>query len=113
MLPAVEVIPGEAHVVFGEGQEEYVPLPSVVNSLNKFGPVTSRWTFTDEERAAIAHGADVYLTMLTCYSPLQPVRLQCFDTPEEAAVALREQEALPPEAERSITLLGTVPKEEE
>lgn len=40
------------------------------------GRLISRWTFTDEERAAIAGGADLFLTTMTFNNPFQPVMLE-------------------------------------
>ncbi len=55
-------------------QEEYETLPVVVGKL-PYVPVTSRWTFSAEERVAISNGADLWLTQLTFGKPLQPVKL--------------------------------------
>ncbi len=57
---------------YAENQREYIPLPTVV----LFGPegrVISRFTFTPEERAAIAAGEDLYLSHLTFGGALQPI----------------------------------------
>lgn len=40
------------------------------------GIVTTRWTFTEEERNAIAAGEDIYLLTMTFNHPFQPVMLQ-------------------------------------
>jgi hypothetical protein len=80
MTPVSPVMPGSEDIerVFGEGQPEYIGLPSVfLDQPNR--PVISRWRLTEEERQAIAGGADVVLTLLTFWHPLQPVHLQvCF-----------------------------------
>lgn len=54
------------------GQPQYNGL-SVLRSPE--GRVISRWTFTEEERRAIAEGADLYLTVMTFNQNFQPVRL--------------------------------------
>lgn len=51
-------------LTFGGGknnQPEYKPLPS----LRGNGCITSRWTFTPDERQAIANGGDILLTLWT------------------------------------------------
>jgi hypothetical protein len=62
-------------VVYGKDQEQYNPLPAVYLDTPA-RPVLSRWRLTDEERAAIAAGADVVLTLLTFGHPLTPSHLQ-------------------------------------
>ena len=52
--PVSPVIAGREGKIFAEGQPQYTPLPSITNPENPQGPVTSRWTFTDQERAMIA-----------------------------------------------------------
>jgi hypothetical protein len=59
-------------VVLAEHQQEYQSLPSVQTPK---GSVISRWTFTDEERARIAAGEDLYLTVYTFGHRPQPVCL--------------------------------------
>jgi hypothetical protein len=53
-------------------QEQYNTLPSIIGHAPNF-PVTSRWTFTSEERAAIAAGRDIWITLLTFGGLLQPI----------------------------------------
>lgn len=57
-----------------EHQPEYETLPAVVTPD---GSVISRWTFTEEERARIAAGEDMYVAMLVglraAGGPLRPV----------------------------------------
>lgn len=55
------------------GGEDYVPLPVIRNST---GVVLSRWKLTDEERKAVANGADVFLSVWTFKQPLQPLRVE-------------------------------------
>jgi hypothetical protein len=75
-------------VVFGKGQPEYEPLPAVyLDTLSR--PVLSRWRFTEEERAAIAAGADIVLTILTFGGPLAPSHLQVVK-PEEMPLFVEE-----------------------
>lgn len=81
------VIPGIAEideVEWAKNQPEYDTLPAITYRENPQVPVTSRWKFTDAERKAIAEGADLYLTLLTFGTPLQPICVQVF-RPDEAA----------------------------
>ena len=65
-------LPPHDLVTYAKDQPEYRPLP-VVKLHGKEGRVISRWTFTDEERAKIAEGADLFIEMLTFGMPLQPI----------------------------------------
>lgn len=72
-LPVVEGL--EKHeLIYAEKQPEYNAL-RVIRSNTEQKAVLSRWTLTQEQRAAIAEGADVYLEMWTFGFPLQPVRM--------------------------------------
>jgi hypothetical protein len=62
-------------VVLAKDQPQYAPLPIVwLNTPSQ--AMVSRWRLTDEERAAIADGADIVLQQLTFRNPFQPVNLQ-------------------------------------
>jgi hypothetical protein len=65
-------LPPHRVVVFAEDQPQYRPLPTVLLAGNE-GRVISRWALTDEERAAIANGEDLYIELLTFAGPLQPI----------------------------------------
>ena len=77
MQPVSPVMPGSEsiEVIIGKDQPEYLPLPAVYLNL-RCCPMITRWRFTDEERAAIANGADIVLQQLTFRNPFQPVCLQ-------------------------------------
>lgn len=64
--------------VFAKDQPEYIPLRTLVANRQE-GTVMSRWTFTDEQRKAIAEGADIYLQLSTFNRPLQPIRIVIAD----------------------------------
>lgn len=86
MKPVSPVMLGSEsiEIVLGEGQPQYVPLPAVyIDSVER--PMVTRWRLTDEERSAIAEGADVVLQQLTFRAPFQPVNLQVV-MPEENPV---------------------------
>jgi hypothetical protein len=75
------VVPqGWSEVVYAKDQPEYIPLPTL-KCVD--GRAVSRWEPTPEERAKIAAGADVYLTVHTFNQPLQPVLLTVNGAPVE------------------------------
>jgi hypothetical protein len=59
-------------VVYAKDQPQYRPLRTLVSS-GEDRKVISRWTLTDEQRIAVANGADIFLTLATYGSPLQPI----------------------------------------
>lgn len=66
---------GWNEVVYAKDQPQYLPLPALLSMMSD-GQMVTRWTLSPEERAAIAGGADVFLTVLTFGRPLQPVLLE-------------------------------------
>lgn len=62
----------EPMLVTSDDQRHAQDLPAAVT---KDGEIVSRWRFSDEERAQIAAGADLYLFMRTGGRPVQPVSL--------------------------------------
>lgn len=69
------------------GQPEYAGL-KILRSPE--GRVMSRWTFTEEERRAIAEGADLFLTVHTFNHPFQPVKIIIADAQDGASPELAE-----------------------
>lgn len=59
--------------VYAKDQPEYNPLPAIRTSD---GTVLTRWRPTEQERQAIAEGADILLTILTFNQPLQPLMME-------------------------------------
>lgn len=53
---------GSRAVVIAEHQDEYRDLPSV---RTPNGQVITRWSLSDEERAAILRGEDIFVTILS------------------------------------------------
>lgn len=53
---------GSRAVVIAEHQQEFRDLPSIRTPC---GQVITRWTMSDEERAAILRGEDIYVTLLS------------------------------------------------
>lgn len=59
--------------LYAKDQPEYKPLPVIRNAK---GVLLSRWKLTDQEREAVAAGADIFLSNWTFNQPLQPVRIE-------------------------------------
>lgn len=76
---------GAPELTLAEEQPEYSPLV-VARYVDAQGVehLLSRWRLTDEERAQIASGEDLYLCLLTHGQPLQPIMMQV--GPEEWVV---------------------------
>lgn len=67
-------LPSHDHAILAEHQPQYLPLP-VVRLHGTDGRVISKWSLTDDERTAIAAGADIYVEQLTfneCFQPILP-----------------------------------------
>lgn len=62
-------------VTIAKNQPEYLPLPVI---HGEDGRVTSRWRLSDEEREAIANGADIMYTVLSS-GKVYPVMLYLAD----------------------------------
>ena len=69
------VPPGSRAVVMAEHQDEYIDLPSVrtpsvMHKGRMLVPpyVITRWELTDEERAAIVKGEDIFVTIISAGS---------------------------------------------
>jgi hypothetical protein len=70
---------GAPEQTLAEEQEDYAPLTVAIYGDNgDLGPRTllSRWRLTDEERAAIAAGEDLYIGLVTFGQPMQPISVQ-------------------------------------
>lgn len=81
-------------VVYGKNQPEYKPLRTL-RSSSESGNVLSRWTLTDEQRQAIAEGADIFLDVMTFHGALQPVRLLVAHELDASSVAESLKIAIP------------------
>ena len=85
-------IPGHEadEFIIARDRPEYVPLPALNITLFREGRglgmkgVLTRWRPSDEERAALANGADIWLETMTFGDPMQPVRIstECPINPE-------------------------------
>lgn len=69
---------GAPERMIAENQEEYLPL-CVADYVYQDGVrmILTRWTFTPDERAAIARGEDVYIGQLNFGGPMTPLVVQC------------------------------------
>lgn len=61
-------------IIFAAYQPQYIPLRAICSGGPE-GRVISQWTFTPEQRNAIAEGADLFLELSTFGTPLQPIRM--------------------------------------
>lgn len=78
MKPVTPVIHGldDEEAVYAKEQPEYMQLPCLRSKKEEEipqGVILTRWSFTDEERKAIAAGADLFVRTMTFRQPLQPV----------------------------------------
>lgn len=105
MNPVSPVMPGSQpiEIVLGKDQEEYVDLPAVYLDTPSRTMIT-RWRLTDEERQAIAAGADIVLQTLTFRQPFQPVNLQVV-MPDESPQLLEPE---PPPSQRHNTAIPSM-----
>src|SRR5689334_8629450 len=92
MIAIGPVIPGAAPLekVIAEHQEEYQPLPVFQTELASI----SRWRLSDEERAHIAAGGDLFLAQLNFGHQLQPIMPMALDESEVLPTVLSCEEAL-------------------
>jgi hypothetical protein len=83
------VVPGneQFEVVYAADQPEYQPLPVLRTEKS----LLMCWRLTDEERAHIASGGDLFLCVLHFGQPLQPL-LPIADTAEMAMAIMIEVE---------------------
>lgn len=71
--PVIEGLESK-EVVYAKNQPEYLPLRTLV-SKGPEGRVISRWTFSPEQRKAIADGEDIFVMLLTFTQALQPIQI--------------------------------------
>lgn len=70
------------NIVLGKDQPEYLPLPAMVD---KDGNMLTEWSFDEAERAAIARGEHLKISVMTFNKPFQPTQpyLASIDYPKE------------------------------
>jgi hypothetical protein len=90
MTPVSPVMMGseDIEIVLGKDQPQYIPLPAVYLDMD-CKPMVTRWRFTDEEREAVANGADIVMQQLTFKARFQPVNVQVV-MPNECPVLVEE-----------------------
>jgi len=90
MTPVSPVMAGsvDIEVIIGKDQPEYIPLPALYLDTPSC-PMISRWRLTDEERQAVAAGADIVLQQLTFRRPFQPINVQIV-MPDDDPVLVEE-----------------------
>lgn len=66
-------LPDHEILTLAKDQPEYLPLQIVRFVDDPEGRFISRWTFSEEERKAIAAGEDLYLEQLTFGRRFQPI----------------------------------------
>jgi hypothetical protein len=78
MKPVSPVMPGFSEpyeFLLAKDQPEYLPIPTVLTDGDD-KRMSSRWEFTDEERATIANGGSLLFSQFTFGRPFQPVYFQ-------------------------------------
>ena len=90
MEPVQPVVPGneEFEVVYAKNDPTYPPLPV----LRTEHAMLSRWRLTDEERAYIAAGGDLFICVLHFGDKLQPI-MPIAKSAEEAVKIMVEVES--------------------
>lgn len=67
---------GAEEITVAEDQLEYKPLVAALYQTPEGTTVLlTRWRFTDEDRAKISAGEDLYLGVMTFGKPLQPLMI--------------------------------------
>lgn len=82
-------------VAIAEDQPQFATLVARIAQTQDGRQVLTRWQFSDEERKAIAAGADLLLGVLTDGNPLQPLALSIagVETPLESMAYTRPGES--------------------
>jgi hypothetical protein len=71
-VPLGLVPQGSVARILNGPNREYLDLPAIVTP---HGKVITRWTLTDQERARVLRGEDIYLTITGNGGPINPVAL--------------------------------------
>lgn len=68
---------GLPEVMLAEEQPEYLTVcVAMVTYTDGTQGIMTRWKLSDEEKAKIAAGEDIYLSLLTFGQPMQPITLE-------------------------------------
>lgn len=69
---------GALEITIAEEQEEYMPITAALYEFdNGARGLLTRWTFTPEERLAIANGEDVYILEVVFNQKMTPLVVRC------------------------------------
>ena len=66
---------GAPEVTFASDQPQYIPVVIGIYEREIGKGLLTRWTFTDEERQAIANGEDIYVMQLNFNTPMTPMKV--------------------------------------
>lgn len=78
----------EYETVFAKSQPEYLPLRTLPGENGN--SAISRFSLTDEQRKAVATGADIYLEIVHFRGPLAPSRLMIMSEPAVSSALFTE-----------------------
>ena len=68
---------GFPEAMFAEEQPEYLTIcVAMVTYKDGTQEIMTRWKLSDEEKAKVAAGEDIYLSLLTFGEPMQPIKLE-------------------------------------
>lgn len=76
-MRAVAPRTGHREVTFAEDQEEYQPITVAVREYADCLGLITRWKPTEEERARIAAGEDIYIEQLSFNNRMTPLTVRC------------------------------------
>lgn len=79
---------GYKAVVYAKDQPQYKPLPANTNSRS----VETKWKLSWKERVKLFLTGNLYLSLLTFGSPLQPIRLSVLRDSDDLYEGLPEDE---------------------
>lgn len=65
---------GYRYVTFAKDQPEYIPLPSITDGRH----VITKWKLSWREKIQVLLKGNLYLSLLTYGSPLQPIKLSVY-----------------------------------
>jgi len=74
--------------VFAKNQPQYLPMRTLPGENGN--SAIARFHLTDEQRKAVADGADIYLELLHYKGPLAPSRLMVMSDPKPDATHFKE-----------------------
>lgn len=85
--------------IYAKDQAQY--RPTLVHR-SPDGVLLSRWHLSDEERKAVANGADIWLYNWTFNQPLQPIRMEVAEAERSAVDVAQYMQLLEPSNEGGL-----------